>query len=117
VTFASIPPFLSSAEDVDFQELRGTIYSASLSKGMIFYTPAGMVSGEAVKDVDHVGLKVSVVVVGPDDGDKDGIASLRSMQMESKEAGKKSEALDGLLTAVDDKISELKAAAATANGS
>lgn len=56
-------------------------------------------------------------MVGPGDGDKDGIASLRSMQMESKEAGKKSEALDGLLTAVDDKISKLKADAAAANGS
>ncbi len=109
MTFASVPPFLTSAEDEDFAELPGAIHSANLTKGMILYTPAGMVSGEAVKDMDHVGLKVSLVVVGPACGDKDGISSLRAMQMESKEAGKKSEALDGLLAAVDNKISELKA--------
>ncbi|CAK9051345.1 Uncharacterized protein SCF082_LOCUS28197 [Durusdinium trenchii] len=110
VTYASAPPFLTHAEAEDLEDLagKGALFCGRLEPGQVLYTPAAMVAGEAIHDSDHVGLKTSLIAVGPGDGDKTGIAALRAMQMEAKDCGKKSETLDDLVTAIDDKISSMK---------
>lgn len=113
LTYGSCLPFLTHAEAEDLDELASNhaIFLGELSRGHILYTPGAMIAGESVEELDHVGLKLSLMVVGPNEGDKTGVATLRSMQMEAKESGKKSDALDEVLACVDNKISEMKSQA------
>eukprot|EP00438_Fugacium_kawagutii_P020740 Skav225296 [mRNA] locus=scaffold4099:489897:490511:- [translate_table: standard] len=114
ITYGSLAPFLTHAEPDDLEELAGNhaIYVGELSRGHTLYTPAAMIAGEAVEELDHVGLNLSLLMVGPDrEGDAMGVQTLRSMQMEAKEGGKKSDALDEILASFDNKISEMKAQA------